>query len=226
MRRGADPVPTLKTLIFDLDGTLIDSAPGILTCFRAVLAEHGIAPQLPLDARLIGPPLAETLVRLGGFDDASAIAPLIDSFKRYYDVDGVRATPAYPGVPGLLDGLRNFGIDLHIATNKRLAPSLSILDRLGLRQYFTSVYALDMATPRIADKASLIERQIVEQGIAGNGIAYVGDKDEDGIAAAANDLPFIAAAWGYGDFAAAPTSAGWRRAESPTAILDIVRCWS
>lgn len=213
---------TLTNVIFDLDGTLIDSAPGILASFAATLGEHHIEPGRRLDASLIGPPLFETMRLLSGLDDPAQILPLVESFKRHYDGAAVRQTPAYPGIAELLAELNTRGLTLHIATNKRLAPTTAILDHLGLSRHFSSIYALDMRKPRYPDKSTLIGALLVERRIAGREVVYVGDKSEDGVAANANDLPFIAATWGYGDFDAGSVPVHWRFAESPLALRDVL----
>jgi phosphoglycolate phosphatase len=91
------------------------------------------------------------------------------------------------------------GVELHIATNKRLAVTHAILDHLGWRDYFSSVYALDMVAPRLTNKPALLAKQISEQRLDISKTIYIGDKYEDGEAAVVNGLTFYYASWGYGD---------------------------
>ncbi|MBK9625778.1 MAG: HAD hydrolase-like protein [Rhodocyclaceae bacterium] len=144
------------TVIFDLDGTLVDSAPGIIAAFRAVLAAHQIAPHVPLNDSLIGPPLAETLTRLTGETDGARLAQLTEDFKAAYDGDGVNATAAYAGVDALLEKLVARQQKLFVATNKRIAPTRAIVERLHWSAHFSSLYALDIYKPRLADKGALL----------------------------------------------------------------------
>lgn len=206
------------TIIFDFDGTLIDSAPAILEAFSAALQTHGITPHVALTHTLIGPPLAETLRRISGSDDAALIGALSDSFKRHYDTTGVAATRPYPGIETMLDALAAAGIPLHIATNKRLSVTRAILENLGWQERFVSVYALDMSAPPLPGKAHLLTRQLAEQALAPARTRYIGDKREDGLAADANALAFGYAAWGYGELDRARFDDGWHWLDQPAAI--------
>ena len=73
-------------ILFDLDGTLIDSAPAILASFREAFAQTGIAPVRSIDESIIGPPLLETLQLLSGSQDAALTGRLADAFKASYDI--------------------------------------------------------------------------------------------------------------------------------------------
>lgn len=204
-----------NTLIFDFDGTLIDSAPGILNAFAEALRETGIEPCTPLDHSLIGPPLTETLKRLSGSDDEALIQSLTDSFKRHYDTTGVITTGAYPGIDAMLAHFAEAGMAMHISTNKRISVTLAILDHLGWGDRFVSVYALDMVTPRLPGKAQLLTKQLAEQQLDPASTIYVGDKYEDGEAAEANGLAFHYASWGYGDLRREQLGIGWNWLHAP-----------
>lgn len=188
-------------ILFDLDGTLIDSSPGILAGFQQVLATHGLKPAVPLDQRLIGPPLLQTLARLTGLDDADRLTELAAAFKTGYDDQGYRATRPYPGLVETLDALIRMDWRLFIATNKRFEPTRRIFDHLGLNHHFAGVYTLDRQSPPAADKTGLVGRLLTEQKLDRRHCWFVGDSGEDAAAAAAHGLPFIAAAYGYGDAA-------------------------
>ncbi len=209
----------IRDIIFDFDGTLVDSAPGILAAFGAVLRERDIAPLLPLTPALIGAPLAETLARLAGWSEPDRLTPLIDEFKRSYDTEGVRATPPYAGVEPMLQKLIIRRIRLHIATNKRLSATRLILDHLGWTEYFASVYALDMREPRVPDKGTLIGEQMLREEMNRGATCYVGDRIEDGEAAERQPIPFVFAGWGYGGEG---ILSHWRRADRPDALLGLL----
>ncbi len=207
---------TQRHIIFDLDGTLIDSAPGIIAAFRAVLDAKQIVPQCALNDALIGPPLAETMTRLTGISEPHVLTELTDAFKLCYDDKGVRSTHAYEGIDALLNNLYMKQFNLHIATNKRIAPTQSLVMQLKWSAYFSSLNALDMVSPRLPDKAALLARMLPAQGLAANDCIYVGDKHEDGIAADANQIPFVAVTWGYGDFDNVTLPTHWRLAATPS----------
>ena len=202
-------------VLFDLDGTLIDSAPAILTSFRAAFVQCGIAPVRSIDESVIGPPLIETLQLLAGTLDPVRINLLAEAFKASYDSTGYQATAAYAGVGELLAELAGAGLTLSIATNKRIHPTRLILEHLGWQHYFAHVYALDLFTPRLPDKAAMLTRLLADQNIARGQAIYIGDRSEDGESADANGLPFIAVTWGYGSLTADELRTGWRAAARP-----------
>lgn len=204
-----------KTLVFDLDGTLIDSAPAILQAFADTLHESGITPRVSLDSGLIGPPLKETLIRLSGSDDTKLTETMTGRFKHHYDSAGVAATEAYPGIDEMLNEFAKAGAAMHICTNKRISVTHAILARLGWRDRFISVYALDMVEPRLPGKTQLLSKQMVEQQLDPAATIYVGDKLEDGQAAQANGLEFHYASWGYGELLRAQLENDWNWLDHP-----------
>jgi phosphoglycolate phosphatase len=204
-----------KTLIFDLDGTLIDSAPAILASFRQAFEATGVPARHPITADIIGPPLQETLEILSGTRDSATIARLTEAFKSAYDGGGLRATAAYAGIGPMLEQLRAAGLALHIATNKRQLPTERILEMFGWRPLFSSVYALDMVNPRLPGKAAMIARQLADLNLDRATTAYIGDRREDGESADANGLAFFAATWGYGALTPDSLAPGWMHLPEP-----------
>jgi len=211
-------------LIFDLDGTLIDSAPSILACMEAVIVEAGYVPVVPFHVSLIGPPLMATLSRLTGWTDEARLHPLAQAFKARYDSEGLRATQPYPGVSDMLHRLACSGMELHLATNKRQRPTLAILDLLGWQNLFTTVYAQDSVSPGYTDKSTMLRLQLRDNAIEPATTVYVGDIPADGVAAAANSLNFIAVDWGYGCFDDWEGGTSWSRVATPEALLDTLAC--
>ena len=206
-------------IIFDLDGTLIDSAPSILASFRLVLEEAGISPQVPLTPSLIGPPLRQTLTTISGIAPGPLLDELAAAFARIYDSTGYRATVVYTGVPELLQELAGAGVVLAIATNKRRVPTLKILEHFGWDGYFGRVGTLDTPTPPHADKGALIAALLADLDLEPRRTLYVGDKSEDGEAADANGMNFIAAGWGYGRWEQPSLPGHWKYACLPIEIL-------
>lgn len=204
--------------IFDFDGTLVDSAPAILECFREVLAARDIAPRVEIDSRLIGPPLLQTLALISGLSDVAMISALAGDFKSRYDSVVAQRTPLYPDTREALACLSAAGCRLHIATNKRMQPTRLILEQLGLTACFDTVYAIDLTDPPYAGKAAMIAAQIEERSLPRRRTCYIGDKPEDGQAADANALDFFAVGWGYGEWEAAAIPAHWRLLSSPAQL--------
>ncbi|MBM3392071.1 MAG: HAD family hydrolase [Betaproteobacteria bacterium] len=201
-------------ILFDLDGTLIDSSPGILASFARVLAAHGLKPAVPLEASLIGPPLAVTLRQVSGLGDTgdeALLARLVEAFKADYDSAGYLTTEVFPGVAAGLAALATGGARLFVVTNKRLVPTRRILEALGLARYFSGIHTRDETDPPAPSKSAVTRRVIARYGIDAARACFVGDSDEDAAAARENGLAFIHAAYGYG-------AAGI--AERPAAVLD------
>lgn len=205
-----------RSIIFDLDGTLIDSRAAILDAFSKALAARGIQPRIALSAVRIGPPLAETLRELSGSCDEDLLDSLADHFKAHYDSTGYRASEVFAGITELLEALATTGARCFLATNKRYLPTCLILQHLQWTKRFDAVYALDRETPRLADKSAMLARLLTEQMLEVQDTIYVGDTPEDEAAARANGLYFAAVTWGYGKFPAtdAPCFA------TPGALMD------
>lgn len=185
-------------ILFDLDGTLIDSSAGILASFGRVLAAHGLKPAVPLDASLIGPPLAVTLRQVSGVEDEAGLARLVEAFKADYDTMGYLATEVFPGVPEGLARLAADGMRLFIITNKRMVPTRKTLQSLGLAQHFTGIHTRDETEPMAPSKAAVTGRVIARYAVDPARACFVGDSDEDAAAARENGLAFIHACYGYG----------------------------
>lgn len=213
-------MPRIQYVLFDLDGTLIDSAPAILASYRDAFAAAGRTPVIPVDSSIVGPPLTETLQLLGGSKDPALIAELAAHFKASYDTTGYRQTAAYPGVADMLARLVAGGYRLAIATNKRLHPTRLILQHLGWSSWFEAVYALDLFEPRLPDKAAMIARLVSDLRIPRDTAVYIGDRSEDGESADANQLTFCAATWGYGSLAAEDMAPHWRAFATPGDVAD------
>lgn len=188
----------LKNLVFDFDGTLIDSSSSILEGMRGALAACSRRPVRPLAAELIGPPLRQTLALLAGTEDEAVLQPLAEAFKAHYDSEGYRLTRVFPGVADMLEALAAADYPMFIATNKRLHPTLLILQHLGWGELFRGVHALDAFEPPLRDKSAMLGRILALHELDSAKTLYIGDRDEDGAAAAANAMPFAWASWGYG----------------------------
>lgn len=186
------------SVIFDLDGTLIDSAPSILSSLKAALNEVSVTTVRPLSHSLIGPPLPQIVSEVLGKEQHARIPDVIECFKRHYDTHGYQSSVAYPGIQDLLEQLRQTNVDLYIATNKRIVPTQSILNYLGWNHYFKKVYALDCFRPAVADKSTMLSRVIQNLKRDSTELVYVGDRFEDFQAAEINLIPFLWASWGYG----------------------------
>jgi phosphoglycolate phosphatase len=216
-------LPPLTDVIFDLDGTLVDSAPSILLCLAAALASQGITPIVPLSSQVIGPPLRQTLRNISGCNDDKTIAAMAATFVEQYDQSGYRQTQSFPGVEAMLQDLKDAGLRLHIATNKRLKPTQLILSHLGWNELFCEVYALDKREPSFPNKSQMLEALLQDEGIPSSDAIYIGDRSDDWKAARANEVPFFAAVWGYRDVDLLASREDLIAVESPEHILRAIK---
>lgn len=207
-------------IIFDLDGTLIDSAQSILECFDAVLSRARLKPVMAFDKALVGPPLRQTLMNLTGLPVGDSLERLVVSFQNLYDTSGYKAAIVYPGVEELLSSIQTSKVPMAIATNKRRVPTLKILEYFGWGHYFRAIGTLDGAASECLDKATLIKNMVTDANADVRKVPYIGDKWEDGEAAAANHMLFFAAGWGYGSWDAGTMPPDWNLINSPLGFIE------
>lgn len=186
-----------KNVIFDLDGTLIDSAPSILDCLESALIENHIYPVIPLDYRVVGPPLDATFKKVTGIIDPVIIETLIFSFKKVYDDVGYKNSLPYEGTAEMLSNLYAMGYSLHLATNKRFIPTNKILGHFFWAHFFDSVYTPDSENNHFGSKRDMLESMVKSKNLDPANSIYIGDLNADYNAADSIGLKFIFAEWGY-----------------------------
>lgn len=184
-------------VLFDLDGTLIDSVADIHGLANAALADEGLAPLgLETVRGFIGrgvPHLVDRLLAAHGIADPARAARMAALIAARYD-DAVELTQVYPGVRGALDRLQAQGHVLGICTNKPASAAGAILRHLGLLDAFPVVIGGDSLDRRKPDPAPLL----AAWRACGTGAAvYVGDSEVDAACAEAAGLPFILYEHGY-----------------------------
>jgi phosphoglycolate phosphatase len=186
-------------VVFDLDGTLVDSAPGIFRCLGDVLAKvaPGQVPEYPAD--LIGPPVRDMVARLLADADDTAIDLGVAIFRRCYDGGGWQDTVPYAGVDDALVALSSAGYRLFIVTNKPCVPTERILEHLGWGALFEDVVCRDSVSPPFSDKSAALGHLMERYSLEASGTIFVGDTRDDEAAAASQGLAFLCAAYGYGD---------------------------
>lgn len=209
----------IPALIFDLDGTLTDSKPGILGCLREVLDARKMSDCGPLD-RFIGPPVEEWAAELlphGSAEDRTALAR---DYRACYDREGWSNNSVYPGVAELLAELHSAGFPLYVCTSKHEHFAVRILEKFGIAQYFIAIFGdrIDYASH---GKSDLLARVLGQHAIDRASVWMVGDRSFDIEAAHLNGIRCLAAAWGYGtpeELALADAVAA-----TPAEVLEIVR---
>lgn len=186
-------------LIFDLDGTLIDSAPDLRTAVNEMLRERGRGPlSLPQVRGMIGdgaPALvARALVASGA--KAAESASALPRFMELYEHGAVRLTRPYPAVPETLAALRRRGYRTAICTNKPQHATYTVLEGLGLLPLFDGVAGGDRFAVRKPDPGHLLGL-IAELGAHVEATAMVGDNENDAAAAHGAGVPLVLMRYGY-----------------------------
>ncbi len=190
-------------VLFDLDGTLSDSRPGILRCvryaFARLSAQTGRAFDLPPDSELgwmLGPPLRVSFAQLAGAEYSETL--MIYYRELYVDV-GAFENEVYDGIPETLDALRGRGARLFVATSKNQRDARRIVEHFGLASKFEEIHGARDDGGH-ADKTELITHVLASHAlVAGRDrIAMIGDRKFDAIGARNVGVAAIGALWGYG----------------------------
>ncbi|VAV97199.1 Phosphoglycolate phosphatase [hydrothermal vent metagenome] len=190
-----------KGIIFDLDGTLIDSAPDLHAISNAVLAAHGHEPlTLQTVTSFIGngiPKLVERCFKAANDPlEGEALDNAITMFLEKYAKEPAKHSTFYPGVLETLDKLKDQGFVLGICTNKTEAMATLIVDKMGISSYFACVAGGD----RIKEKKPAPEPLINcarEMGCTPEDIIFVGDSETDAATAENASVSFILFTEGY-----------------------------
>lgn len=189
-----------KNILFDLDGTLIDSAPGIVESFSFAFNKiYGVACIKDIKS-LIGPPIKEVLFAVNGETNSIIMNEFVEAFKLHYDTEGFKKSQLFENVSDVLKILNNEKLGLFIATNKRKLPTKLILDYLNLNQYFKGVYCPDSFENIFENKTDLIQNLLTSFALEKAETLFIGDTSHDGFAAVANGLDFALVEYGYGNY--------------------------
>lgn len=188
----------LSTLLFDFDGTLVDTKKDVFESLMHAFSVCGLT---------IAPPDAAIILQMQLPDAVRHAAPdltlekraaIITAFKEHYDSSDYPGTTLMPGARELLETCRHRSITCFIVSNKRRIPMLRILDKFNLSGYFAAVYNHDMQDGHRPGKNELLALAISEHSIDKKTTAYIGDMEADVTAAKTNGIAAIAVTNGYG----------------------------
>jgi len=188
----------MAAIVFDLDGTLIDSAPDIRIVGSDALAAAGLAPMTLEETRAcIGHGAAafvtQALALRGAGGDGALHAKVLKVFLDRYD-DAIDSTLPYPGVPEAVAALQAAGHRLALCTNKPTGPTRAVMAHVGLLDAFETLICGDTLPQRKPDPAPLLA---AVRAVGGAPALYVGDSEVDAATAEAARIPFILFTEGY-----------------------------
>lgn len=190
---------TQRVVLFDLDGTLTDSAAGVITSVRHSMAAIGQEPALEEDLTfLVGPPLTESFQGYFQLNEQD-MAKVLKIYRRHYEAEGMYLTSVFPGVKEMLSQLQAKGKKLGVATSKSEEFAVSILEHFGLAPFFDFVAGSDnMGANQRNTKAKVLSYALMNMGAEAGEAVLVGDRMYDIIGAKEVGMPVIAVEYGYG----------------------------
>ncbi|MEO1204829.1 MAG: phosphoglycolate phosphatase [Pseudomonadota bacterium] len=189
------------TIVFDLDGTLVDTAPDLIRATNHVLALKG---QPEVDPEFARPwisfgalrMITEAMQRAGLQLSDAEHTSLHDAFLVHYEANLAYSSRPFPGAETLLDHLKTQGAKLAVCTNKRESLSRKLLGELGLLDRFDAIVGRDTLPVYKPDPRHLLEAIIRAGGTPKKSI-MVGDSDTDVKTARAADVPVVGVSFGY-----------------------------
>lgn len=187
-------------VLFDLDGTIVDSAPGITSSLAYTFQAMGLP--VPPPAKLlewVGPPIMDSFRDLAGFDPLTS-ARALAIYREHYVLTGVFDADLYQGLRDVLRAIHESPLPLSLATSKPESAAKLILEHYDLTQYFDELTGASEDEVRSA-KADVVEEALRRLRLGGADLSrpvMVGDRHHDVVGAAAHDVPTIYVTWGYG----------------------------
>lgn len=191
----------LRAVIFDLDGTLVDTAPDLMHATNHVMATLGRRPITMDEVRAFVGHGARALIARGCAAtgepaDPRAVETLYQEFVIYYAANIASDSVPYPGLTGFLDRCRAEGLALGVCTNKLESLSIQLLEALGMRHYFGAIVGPDTTGAAKPDPRPYFET-VKRLGVAPANSIMVGDSETDILTARAAGVPVLAVPFGY-----------------------------
>ncbi|MDR3662429.1 MAG: HAD-IA family hydrolase [Mycobacterium sp.] len=186
---------TPQLVIFDLDGTLTDSAEGIVASFRHALGAVGAdVPDGDLTGRVVGPPMHVTLETMGLGDRADEA---IAAYRADYTSRGWSMNRMFDGIEELLADLKAAGVRLAVATSKSEPTAQRIVEHFGIDEHFEVVAGASVDGTRSA-KADVVAHALAQLAPVPDRVLMVGDRSHDVDGAATHGIDTVVVDWGYG----------------------------
>ena len=210
-----------RCLFFDVDGTLVDSLPGIEFSIREALGSLGRECNGNI-RQLIGPPIREVLQKILGDESESELDRVEAQFRKYYDSEGWKKASLYPGVEGTLRELKANGNRLFVFTNKPAHVTTAILKDLNLDWCFEATLSRDSRVPHFEDKGAMLSKLVSDFDVDKDSALVTGDSGEDCRAALLIGIRFCFVTYGYGRLPDGQASACVRQIDNFSSLLSIL----
>ena len=191
-------------LLFDLDGTILDSLPGVEYSVRAAFESCGLTLRTTSLRQLIGPPIRTILSRVGEVVESNVLDQLESAFRKSYDTEGWRKTVCFPDVHEILQAMHFHGHRHFVVSNKPRHISLRILENEGMLNLFEEILTSDSRSPAFQGKIEMIGNLMTRRGLCAENCLFVGDTMEDAQAAATAGIGFVYMTHGYGEIVETP----------------------
>lgn len=192
---------SFKYILFDLDGTITESGPGIINSVKYALEKMGYpSDDIETLRKFIGPPLKFSYMEYYGMTEEQAEEGII-RYREYYTVQGIFDNSVYEGIISSLKALREAGKKLVIATSKPEKFAKMIAEHFEFAEYFEMICGASMDEKRV-EKAEVIAYALDEMGIKTeelDSVLMVGDRKHDILGAKVNNLKSMGVLYGYGD---------------------------
>lgn len=209
-------MPRYDYILFDLDGTLSESAPGIRKCIELTLEKlQKPSPDLSDYSKFIGPPLADTFSGLCGLSSEDTQKALV-IYQEFYKTHGLNANKLYEGIEALLIRLSESSAKVAVCSSKQQKPADDVCEHLGITKYFDAICGSAPDGSR-KEKEEVIPYTVnVLGGKITDKVVMIGDTKFDAKGARLNNVDFIGVNYGYGTL-------DTMKAEGATTFVDNVR---
>ena len=213
----------IHTIFFDLDGTLTDSAPGIIHSVQYALKKYGIEAEENDLRSFIGPPLVHSFQERFGFDHDKALEA-VAYYREYFTAGGMFENSVYPGVEEMLQKLKEDGLMLAVATSKPELFSKQILEHFALTRYFVFIGGAAMDETRTT-KVEVLSYALRELQVDPAKAVMIGDRENDMEAASLLGTESIGVLYGYGSKEELANAGAKVFADTPMDICRIISGW-
>lgn len=210
---------SVRSVLLDLDGTLVDSRPGIVASCSAALRALGHDPREALDIT-IGPPLEDILRTLLQTYGDDRIDEAVVAYRQHYGQSGLLGSEPYPGIGGALEAMQGAGLRIYLATSKREVFARQILENLKLATYFHGIHG-SVPGGTLDHKPELLAHVLSERDVSASHSLMVGDRRHDIVGARTVGMRSLGVLWGYGSRDELETAGADQLVERPADLARV-----